>query len=94
MDAVRLRALEKRHVLEGVVACKRLDEVAQHRQVGLHLVLLGPPGNEAGLLVDRGVHEVGHVGDAAERLLAGGLVLQVDRQVAEGLVAEDLGLAP
>ena len=34
-----------------------------------------------------------HVGDAAERLLAGSLVLQVHREVPEGLVAEDLGLA-
>ena len=79
-------------MLQGVVAGQRLHEVAQHLQVGLHLVLLGPPGDEARLLVDRGVDDVGDVREPANAC-RGGLVLQVDRQVAERLVAEDLGLA-
>jgi hypothetical protein len=94
VDAVGLGALQQRHVLEGVVAGQRLDQVLQHLQVGLHLVVLGPPGDETGLLVDRGVDEVAHVGDVGERRRAGVRVAQVHRQVPEGPLAEDLRLAP
>jgi hypothetical protein len=81
-------------VLQGVVAGQRLDEVLQHLEVRLHLVLLGPPGDQARLLVDRCVDDMAHVRDTGECCLRGALVLQIHREMREGLVAEDLRLAP
>jgi len=93
VDAVGLGPLQDRDVLERGDLAEGLEEVSEHRQVRLHLVLLGPPCDQAGLLEhsrvddvrDRG--EVGHAG-AGRRFVA-----EVEWEMFERLVARDLGLA-
>jgi hypothetical protein len=94
VDAVGLGALQQGHVLEFGELGERLDEVPQHRQVGVHLVLLGPSGDEAGLLEDRRVDDVCDAGQALQRLAGRRLIAQVDRQMLEGPLVEHLGPAP
>ena len=81
-------------MLESVVGRQRRQQVAQHGEVGLHLVLLGPAGDQARLLVDGGVDDVADGPEATVGGAAGHLVLQVHRQVRERPATEDLGPAP
>ena len=46
-------------------ARQRLEQVAQHGQVGVHLVALAPTRHQARLLVDRGVDDVGDTARSA-----------------------------
>jgi hypothetical protein len=63
-----------RHRLQG------LEQVLQHRQVRLHLLTIAPAFHQAGLFVDGGIDDMGHVGHLPEDFLAAPLVEQINRQ--------------
>ena len=80
VHAVRLRALQEAHVLQPLGRLRqRVHQVLEHRQIRVHLIALLPARDEARLLVDRGVDDVGDVGQLAERLLARVCVAQIHR---------------
>jgi hypothetical protein len=95
VHAVGLGALQQADVLQ---ACRRrrqrLHQVAQHLQVGVHLLALAPARYQPGELVDGRVDDVGDVAEPLGRTAAGLRVAQVEVDVAPVALPAHLGLAP
>ena len=80
VNPVGLGALQERDVLEsGVPGRQGLEEVLQHAEVGLHLVVLQPSLHQPRLLVQGGVHEVADIAELADHRLALRTVGQIHR---------------
>ena len=94
VDSVGFGPLQHGDVFQPRGLGQRLDQVLQHRQVGVHLLLVLPAGNQPRFFVDGRVDDVADAVQLAEALLAGPGVPQVHRQVRELALAEDLRLAP
>ncbi len=60
-----------------------LHEVTKHGEVGLHLVGLAPAGDQARLLVERGVDDVGDLRKRTECGAAGFRIGEIHGQVTE-----------
>ena len=64
-------------------AVQRIDHIAQHLQVDVHLLLVAPAAYQpTRLLVHGGIHHMGDVIAACQCGMAGSLVLQVQLQAA------------
>ena len=82
MHAIRFRALQQAHVAYALGGrTERIHQVAQHVEVGVHLITLAPTGNEARLLKHRRVHDMSHVGKTRSGGLARGSVAEVEWDV-------------
>ena len=60
-------------------ALQRLEQIAQHAQVDVHLVAAAPTRDQPGLLVERGVDEMRYVAHRAEDLGAARRVEEIHR---------------
>ena len=75
-------------------APQTVEQVAQHREVRVHLLARRPPGDEPRELVHRGVHDVRHRRELGRGVPARPCVTQVEIEVAPGAVAAHLGAPP
>ena len=95
MNTVGFGSLQQAHVAEALAPPGQwLHEIAEHGQVGVHLVALGPTGDQPRLLIDSRIDDVRDVGQRFERLATSLLIPQVDRKVSKCTLAVDLGRAP
>lgn len=82
VEAVRPRALQRADVLDGVVRRREvLERFVDHLGVDLEVVLVGPAGDEAGLLVQRRVDDLRDPGQVPERLRTRRRVTQIDLEM-------------
>ena len=82
VHAVRLGALQQRDVLHRAEV-ERVEDVAQHRCVPLHQLLLVPARQQARTLLERGVDEVGDPLELAEHPAARCGVREVEGEQAD-----------
>ena len=91
VGAVGLGALQEADVAHVAPLAHRVEHVAQHGQVGVHLATVGPARHEAGLLAHGGVDDVGDGAHLGHRRATRHPVGEVDGQVADSAVRVELG---
>ena len=95
MHAISLGSLKQADMLQAVACdCQRGEQIAQHGQIGLHLVRLAPAPDQSWLLEKGGIDDVCDLTDRGDGLGTGLRVGEIDTQVpcAMGLCA--IGLPP
>ena len=94
MHAVGLGALQQRDMTKRIPRRERFDEIAQHRQIGGHLLARAPSLDQVRPLLKRRVDQVRDLRQPRERLAARRFVHEVERQMSDPVGVADPRAAP
>ena len=95
MHAISLGALKQADMLQAV-ACSRQrgEQIAQHGQIGLHLVRLAPALDQSWFLEKGGIDDVSDLTDRGDGIGTGLRVGEIDTQVPCAMGLRAIGLPP